>query len=65
MALLTIECPRTGERISTGIDTDAETFDRLPDAVARVQCPCCGGEHPWRKTDASLTRTLATQSNGS
>jgi hypothetical protein len=54
MALLTIKCPRTGDRISTGIDTDAETFARMPDAIAHAMCPRCGIEHTWRKSDAML-----------
>ena len=54
MARVMVTCPKTGERAFTGIETDAATFARLPNAVARIQCPLCGHEHTWSKADAML-----------
>jgi predicted RNA-binding Zn-ribbon protein involved in translation (DUF1610 family) len=58
MAFLTITCPRTGGRVSTGVELDRETFERLPESEAHLQCPHCGQIHTWRKTDAVLTEAL-------
>jgi hypothetical protein len=54
MALVMIKCPQTGNPVSTGIETDTETFARLPDATAHLLCPGCGQIHAWRKADAIL-----------
>jgi hypothetical protein len=35
MGVVTIRCPNTGQDISTGIDTDQASFDRLPDVRIR------------------------------
>ena len=54
MAMVTIICPETGRPVSTGIETDTETFERLPNAYAELKCPLCGRLHRWRKSDAAL-----------
>ena len=54
MARVMIKCPQTGDWVFTGIETDTETFERLPDASAQLQCPQCGLDHVWRKADAEL-----------
>jgi hypothetical protein len=54
MAMVTIICPETGRPVSTGIETDTETFERLPNAYADLKCPLCGRVHRWRKSDATL-----------
>lgn len=54
MALVMIKCPQTGGQVSTGIETDVATFERLPDADAQLNCPQCGQVHVWRKADAAL-----------
>ena len=61
MARVMVKCPNTGGHVFTGIETDATTFERLPDAVARTQCPHCGDEHEWRKADAMLVDTSPEQ----
>jgi hypothetical protein len=57
MAMVMIKCPRSGAPVFTGIETDAATFERLPDTESRVLCPSCGGEHLWRKSDAMFVET--------
>jgi hypothetical protein len=52
--MITTRCPRTWREIPIGIDTDADTFKRLPDVPGKLICPECGEEHIWRKADAWL-----------
>lgn len=54
MAVVMINCPQTGVAVSTGIETDQTTFERLPDAEVRLLCPRCGQTHIWRKANATL-----------
>ena len=54
MALLLIQCPRTGRCISTGIETDPDSFDLPTDGPKTVQCPFCRKEHVWTKRNALL-----------
>ena len=58
MAFVTITCPQTGGRVSTGIETDEATFASLPDAPSHLQCSHCGQIHTWSKADAALMETL-------
>jgi hypothetical protein len=41
-----ITCPETGETVSTGIETDAASFEYIPRAQNMIPCPACGGQHP-------------------
>ena len=59
MSMITIRCPRTSREIATGIETVADTFNTLPDIPAKVQCPECGEEHQWRKSQAWLASKTA------
>src|SRR6266571_8513760 len=54
MALLLIQCPRTGRCISTGIETDPDSFDLPADGPKTVQCPFWRKEHVWTKRNALL-----------
>ena len=63
MGAIMIRCPKTDELIPVGIDTDRDTFATLPDVAAKaVQCPACGGRHPWSKKDAVLETTMRLRS---
>jgi hypothetical protein len=55
VGVLLITCPVTGKEFSTGIETDEQSLDLIPEAVARSFCPHCGDEHPWSKLDARLS----------
>ncbi len=54
MCMITTRCPQTWREIATGIDTDADTFKKLPDVPAKLLCPACGEQHVWRKSEAWL-----------
>jgi hypothetical protein len=54
MAMVMIRCPKTGQDVPTGIDTDSRTFSGLPTALARAHCPHCGRDHTWNKDAAWL-----------
>ena len=54
MIFLMVECPSTGQIISTGI-TDG--IDRLPKVGTRTQCPLCGQEHFWTSRDVRFAES--------
>jgi hypothetical protein len=54
MALLLIQCPRTGRYISTGIETNPDSFDLRPDEPKTIPCPFCRKEHVWTRRNALL-----------
>ena len=54
MATIYTSCPNTGREISTGIEIDADSFARMPDVIARIDCPHCGERHNWSKHNAYL-----------
>ena len=54
MAMVTIRCPVTGQRVSTGIETVPESVNLIPPINARLVCPGCGRLHVWSILDAEL-----------
>jgi len=50
MAPILTKCPRTGQTIPTGLDTDSVVFETLPNVSIPVRCKVCGGEHFWTPT---------------
>ena len=54
MSMITTSCPRTWRATATGIDTDPDSFNQLPDVQSRFQCPVCGDQHVWRPSQAWL-----------
>jgi len=49
-----ITCPTTGQHVSTGIETDAESFAALPAWTLTLTCPACGQVHPWADMQGTL-----------
>ena len=49
-----IACPVTGQHIKTGIITDKNSFDHLPQVEVSIKCPHCGGSHSWKASNAWL-----------
>jgi hypothetical protein len=49
MGLVTIQCPRTGRRVSTGIRLDRAEFEAMPVANETMHCWVCGSDHVWSK----------------
>jgi hypothetical protein len=62
MSVIMTRCPETGSEISTGIECDGETFDKLPFVIAQTVCPICGREHSWSKSAAWLNKRENDQS---
>ena len=58
MGVLVIKCPNTGRDVSTGIQTDASTFARMPNEVLETRCPHCRTKHSWRPRDAMFVDAL-------
>ncbi|SDB54613.1 hypothetical protein [Bauldia litoralis] len=54
MSIVAIQCPKTGQQISTGIETDAASFKAAPFANHTVECWACGGRHSWSRRWATL-----------
>jgi hypothetical protein len=54
MAMIYTICPTTGRSISTGVETDAETFTTMPDVISRVICSICGQTHNWSRHNSVL-----------
>jgi hypothetical protein len=59
VGVLLIKCPVTGKEFSTGIETDEQSLELIPDTVAQSACPHCGNDHAWSKFDARLSETGA------
>jgi hypothetical protein len=55
MGVLMLKCRTTGREFSTGIYADEETFNRLPDTVAKAACPHCGRVHSWWTREARVS----------
>ena len=53
-SLVMVRCPATGRELSTGVEMDAATFERLPDIRSRMRCPACSRDHDWSTRDAWL-----------
>ena len=54
MGSLTFVCPRTGQPIETGIETDPDTIAIVRSVNMRVRCAHCGEQHPFRVEDGYL-----------
>jgi hypothetical protein len=54
MSMIMIRCPETDSEISTGIECEDDDFKKLPFVITQTNCPSCGREHSWSKSDAWL-----------
>jgi endogenous inhibitor of DNA gyrase (YacG/DUF329 family) len=59
VSVIWITCPTTGRQVSTGIETDAESFAALPAWTLTLTCPDCGQIHPWADMQGVLVETPA------
>jgi endogenous inhibitor of DNA gyrase (YacG/DUF329 family) len=55
MSLVMIKCPVTGRAVSTAIETEPNSFRRLPKVIAHMGCPACGRDHEWTISSAWLS----------
>jgi hypothetical protein len=53
-SVVMVRCPATGRELSTGVEMDAETFERLPHIRSRMRCPVCSVDHDWSTREAWL-----------
>jgi len=53
-SIVMVKCPTTGREISTGVEMDAATFERLPDIHSHIKCPLCRFDHDWSTREAWL-----------
>lgn len=54
MERLNFVCPRTGQDIDVGIESELETLLRIKSQRVRARCPACGEYHEWRVREAKL-----------
>ena len=54
MERLHFHCPKTGEAIDVGIESELDTLLRIRDKRVLARCPRCGEQHQWRVADAQL-----------
>lgn len=47
-------CPRTGQDIDAGIDSELETLLRIRTNRVLARCPACGERHEWQVREAKL-----------
>src|SRR5262249_57860781 len=55
MPMLMIRCPRTGQPVFTGVETDRTSLQRLPDSGGHLRCPICEKDHEWGRRDARFS----------
>jgi hypothetical protein len=51
-------CAQTGQFVSTGIETDFETFAALPEVLSMSKCPACARSHYWTKSETWISDSL-------
>ena len=59
MGIVMIKCRQTGHPISTGIETDRESFRCSPVFFARTHRPICQANHEWFAREAWLYEPAA------
>ena len=56
MSPVLIECPASGEIVTTGVMVNS--LDELPAMNRLVNCPSCGGAHDWTPAEATLAAPI-------
>ena len=54
MERLHFTCPRTGQDIDVGIDSELETLLRIRSKHVVARCPVCDERHDWVVSEARL-----------
>ena len=49
-------CPRTGQDIDVGIESELDTLLRIRSNRVRARCPACDEHHEWRVAEAQLPK---------
>jgi hypothetical protein len=53
----------TGDDVSTGIETDPDSFDLVDAFDVRLRCPKCGQRHDWSELNGRLVEEPQENSN--
>ncbi len=61
MGLLVFECPKTGQAIRSGIQTDLPSLERVRSLPVRVHCPTCRTVHVMRAQDGRIEQSDARE----
>lgn len=61
MSMLMIRCPRTGQEVWTGIETDPASHQKVPDVLFYTPCPQCGLDHASWCDEAWLAGNLLSR----
>jgi len=56
MERLVFHCPKTGQEVDVGIESELQTLLRIRAKVVRARCPGCGERHEWLVRDAQLSK---------
>lgn len=56
MERLYFVCPRSGERVDVGIESELGTLLRIRSKEVHAHCPQCGEWHGWHVRDAYLAK---------
>ena len=59
MERLHFVCPKSGQHIDVGIETELDTLLRIRSSRIRACCPARGEVHEWRVGDARLLQAAA------
>jgi hypothetical protein len=61
MGLLVFQCPRTGQAIRSGIQTDLASLERVRSLPVRLHCPTCRTIHVMRAQDGQIDGSAACE----
>jgi transcription elongation factor Elf1 len=56
MERLLFICPRTGQGIDVGVETELQTLLRIRDNSLSARCSSCGERHEWLVGEAQLLK---------
>ncbi len=56
MERLVFACPRTGQEVDIGIESELQTLLRIRTNKVRARCPHCGNRHEWLVGDGQLAK---------
>jgi hypothetical protein len=58
VGMIVIRCPNTGREISTGLEADPRTYQRVPVFFSRTYCATCRTHHEWFAKDARVREDM-------
>jgi transcription elongation factor Elf1 len=54
MEKLYFACPKTGQKVDVGIESELGTLLRIRTNTVSASCPVCGEKHEWPVNEAQL-----------